>query len=122
MPSIEQSQDSIADETATGADVEMTESAEPTQGGDAGDDDNGEQALVETEPKSKPRVTFASYLMSPVVTLTVGTTDQGPASLTAHQALLTQSPYFREICSAFADDGSVGRLSKPIVVTCLSIG
>lgn len=67
----------------------------------------------------KPRVQFLSYLTSPVVTLLVGGTvgassalvDEvdGPAEtiLTAHQALLTQSPYFAAACKEFADDGSV---------------
>ncbi|KAH6898163.1 hypothetical protein B0T10DRAFT_555502 [Thelonectria olida] len=107
MPSEEQSYDNMAGETAPGADVEMTESAEPTQGADADDDADGtEKALVEAEQEPEPRVTFASYLMSPVVTLVVGSSEEGPSVLTAHQALLTQSPYFRELCGAFVDDGS----------------
>ena len=49
------------------------------------------------------RVTYIDYLRSPVIGLLVG---QGPdqAFLTAHQALLVQSPYFKEACAKFADD------------------
>jgi hypothetical protein len=63
--------------------------------------------IVETEVV-EPRITFANYLMSPIVTLLIGSGDQ--AILSAHQGLLTQSPYFKDICDAFAEDGSV---SKP---------
>lgn len=55
---------------------------------------------------SDPRVTFISYLSSPVVTLIVGSAES-ETILTAHQALLVQSPFFADACAAFADDGSV---------------
>ncbi|KAI0873375.1 hypothetical protein GGS24DRAFT_393816 [Hypoxylon argillaceum] len=54
---------------------------------------------------SDPRVTFISYLSSPVVTLIVGSAES-ETILTAHQALLVQSPFFADACAAFADDGS----------------
>jgi hypothetical protein len=54
---------------------------------------------------AEPRVTFADYLMSPIVTLLIGSGDQ--SILTAHQGLLTQSPYFKDICDTFVEDGSV---------------
>ncbi|GAP87798.1 putative UPF0092 membrane protein [Rosellinia necatrix] len=52
-----------------------------------------------------PHTTFISYLMSPVVTLIVGSAEN-ETILTAHQALLIQSPFFADACAAFADDGS----------------
>ncbi|KAI0115723.1 hypothetical protein GGR51DRAFT_360615 [Nemania sp. FL0031] len=55
--------------------------------------------------ESDPRPTFMSYLASPVVTLIVGSA-QNETILTAHQALLVQSPFFVDACAAFADDGS----------------
>ncbi|KAI0862298.1 hypothetical protein F4860DRAFT_123562 [Xylaria cubensis] len=55
--------------------------------------------------ESDPRTTFISYLTSPVVTLIVGSAEN-ETILTAHQALLTQSPFFADACAAFAHDGS----------------
>jgi hypothetical protein len=52
------------------------------------------------------RITFTEYLSSPIVTLLIGSGDS-ETILTAHQGLLTQSPYFAEACAEFADDGSV---------------
>lgn len=63
----------------------------------------GEETVVEPEPA---RIPFVDYLTSPVVTLIVGTGEQ-ETFLTAHQALLIQSPYFEAQCDAFTDDGSV---------------
>ncbi|TKW53487.1 hypothetical protein CTA1_12397, partial [Colletotrichum tanaceti] len=53
----------------------------------------------------EPRTTFVSYLSSPVVTLLVGQ-GESEAIVTAHQALLVQSPFFKEACAQFSDDGS----------------
>lgn len=58
------------------------------------------------EEEESARQTFMSYLMSPVVSLLVGA--EGGGVLTAHQALLEKSPYFKDACAAFAEDGSVG--------------
>ena len=56
------------------------------------------------------RMSFMTYLASPVVTLIVGS-GQNETILTAHQSLLTLSPFFREECAQFSDDGSVsGRI------------
>ncbi|EQB50471.1 hypothetical protein GCG54_00006806 [Colletotrichum gloeosporioides] len=86
--------------TNPGADVEM---AEGTEAGDNAQElpfaEGGESDPVE------PRTTFASYLASPVVTILVGSSET-EAILTAHQALLVQSPFFKEACAQFSDDGS----------------
>ncbi|KLU90276.1 hypothetical protein MAPG_09240 [Magnaporthiopsis poae ATCC 64411] len=62
----------------------------------------GEEGPEETAPA---RVPFINYLSSPVVTLTAGI-DETETILTAHQALLVQSPWFAEACGEFPDDGS----------------
>lgn len=90
-----------------GADVEMVEGDEaeasaPRNGG-------GELPFAEGDD-SEQRVQFISYLTSPVVTLVVGE-GESETILTAHQALLTQSPFFSDACAAFTDDGSVSSLN-----------
>ncbi|KAI1375819.1 hypothetical protein F4677DRAFT_420808 [Hypoxylon crocopeplum] len=85
-----------------GVDVEMGEGAEAEEagagniGGDLPFPDSGD---VEA------RVSFMTYLTSPVVTLLVGSGDT-ETILTAHQGLLVQSPFFSDACAAFTDDGS----------------
>ncbi len=50
-----------------------------------------------------PRVSYVDYLKSPIIGLLVGQgVDQ--ALLTAHQALLTTSPWFAEACAQFSAD------------------
>ena len=109
--------DSFAEETpveetptAPGTDVEMVEGGEEAPAAEA----NGPSDLpfAEEGPEDAPavpRTTFIQYLASPVVTLLVGRGDT-ETILTAHQALLTQSPFFAEACAEFADDGSVSGL------------
>ncbi|WYZ41002.1 hypothetical protein EsH8_IV_001343 [Colletotrichum jinshuiense] len=85
-----------------GADVEMVEGTEE------GNNTNPEELPFAEGGENDPvelRTTFVSFLSSPVVTLLVG---QGETEtiLTAHQALLVQSPYFKEACAQFSDDGS----------------
>ncbi|KAI1497534.1 hypothetical protein F5X99DRAFT_396645 [Biscogniauxia marginata] len=87
-----------------GADVEMGE------GDEAGDSaavtaGNGGELPFPEGGEIEPRTSFISYLTSPVVTLLVGNRDS-ETILTAHQALLIQSPFFADACATFADDGS----------------
>ncbi|KAI1759299.1 hypothetical protein GGR53DRAFT_152251 [Hypoxylon sp. FL1150] len=85
-----------------GADVEMAEVVEP----EASAPGNGEGDLPFAQGGDQDqRVQFISYLTSPVVTLVVGSGDD-ETILTAHQGLLTQSPFFLDACAAFTDDGS----------------
>lgn len=65
-----------------------------------------EQQPEQEEEQEPARLTFMSYLSSPVVTLVIGQ-DDSQSLLTAHQALLQKSPYFKDICRQFVDDGSV---------------
>ncbi|KAH7038052.1 uncharacterized protein B0I36DRAFT_74677 [Microdochium trichocladiopsis] len=94
----------LVDQAANpGADVDMTEDADAGEGevGDA-----SELPFAEgEEADNTPRVTFMSYLSSPVVTLIVGQGDTA-AVLTAHQSLLVQSPWFAQACEQFTEDGS----------------
>jgi len=84
-------------------DVEMQvgDSADPIEVGETGADAPGEDEdeTMQAE-KPAPRTTFVDYLRSPIISLKIGT---GPTStnLSAHQALLTISPYFS---SAIAPD------------------
>jgi hypothetical protein len=83
----------------------------------AGAAENGENELPfqqeETIEEVPARVTYIDYLKSPIIGLLVG---QGPeqALLTAHQALLTQSPWFADACAKFSDEVSVSFLPPPL--------
>lgn len=93
-----------------GADVEMREGAEDTTATANPNVNASELPFAQEDPEEDsapaPRVTFAQYLTSPVVTLLVGS-GEAETILTAHQSLLVQSPFFAEACAQFADDGSV---------------
>ncbi|KAI1419353.1 hypothetical protein F5Y12DRAFT_266486 [Xylaria sp. FL1777] len=90
----------LGEEPTNPGDVEMAEGVEGEGAGDEG------VVLPFAEGgESEPRITFISYLTSPVVTLIVGNAEN-ETILTAHQALLLQSPFFADACAAFADDGS----------------
>ncbi|KAI8721349.1 hypothetical protein NCS52_00582200 [Fusarium sp. LHS14.1] len=91
-------------------DVEMTET-QNTQDGEEQENPNGSELPFAEAEITEPRVTFANYLMSPIVTLLVGSGDQ--SILTAHQGLLAQSPYFKEICDRFVEDGSPRQIELP---------
>ncbi|KAI6783948.1 uncharacterized protein J7T54_001824 [Emericellopsis cladophorae] len=88
-----------ADATAEVAEVEAT-------------GDHTELPFAGEETIAHPRTTFISYLMSSVIRLVVGPPDS-LSSLTAHQTLLTQSPYFAEVCKNFVDDGSPRQIELP---------
>lgn len=93
----------VMPEEQPAGDIEMAEGeaeaeAEPAPA-------NGGELPFAEGGEAEPRTTFISYLTSPVVTLLVGT-GESETILTAHQALLTQSPFFAETCAAFSDDGS----------------
>lgn len=115
--------DSIVEDSPAnpGADVEMAEGL--------GEDDTTAVAgrseiLNEGEADEEPvpeRTSFISYLTSPVVTLIVGS-GESETILTAHQALLALSPFFKEACAEFSDDGSVSDLRGPLNPACPSNG
>jgi hypothetical protein len=71
--------------------------------------ENGENGLASPEGQAEEgpaRVTYVQYLKSPVVTLLVGH-GEDRALLTAHEALLTQSPWFAETCAKFSNEITV---------------
>ncbi|OTB07264.1 hypothetical protein M426DRAFT_318286 [Hypoxylon sp. CI-4A] len=82
-------------------DVEMAEGEEAEGSGAR----NGGELPYAEGGEIEPRTSFISYLTSPVVTLLVGN-GESETILTAHQALLAQSPFFSDACAAFTDDGS----------------
>ena len=81
-------------------DAEMAEVTEGVEGASA------ELPFAEAEPEEPARQSFASFLMSPVVTLRVGGQEE-LREVSAHQALLERSPFFKEACAAFAEGGEV---------------
>ncbi|KAI0392922.1 hypothetical protein F5Y17DRAFT_332258 [Xylariaceae sp. FL0594] len=90
--------ESLNPSTNPEGDVEMIEGEEVESG-------TGPVLPFAEGGETEPRTSFTSYLMSPVVTLIVGS-GENETILTAHQGLLTQSPFFAQACAAFADDGS----------------
>ena len=105
------SEDVVAEPPAhTGDDVEMGDGAEEASAnpGDTAGSNGAELPFHEEGPDDPPapRTSFLQYLASPVVTIIVGN-NGAETILTAHQSLLTQSPFFAEACAEFADDGSV---------------
>jgi hypothetical protein len=69
-------------------------------------DDNGLPFQEEAMEDAPARITYIDYLKSPVIGLLVGQSDE-QALLTAHQALLTSSPWFADACAKFSDEVSV---------------
>lgn len=94
-----------AEQPTNPADVEMGEGGDDTAAGAAAD--TTEITFPLDDDENPPRTPFISYLTSHIVTLLVGS-GGSETVLTAHQALLTQSPFFAQSCAAFVDDGSVG--------------
>ncbi|XXG96887.1 hypothetical protein Hte_003178 [Hypoxylon texense] len=92
-----------------GADVEMAEGDEAEASAPG---NGGEELPFAGGDDVEQRVQFISYLTSPVVTLVVGE-GESETILTAHQALLTQSPFFSDACAAFTDDGSPRQIDLP---------
>ncbi|KAK4196051.1 hypothetical protein QBC40DRAFT_288029 [Triangularia verruculosa] len=100
-------------------DVEMTEGGDARAAGSetpaaAASTENADLPFAEGGPDDcpPPRITFLQYLTSPIVTLLIGSNDE-ETILTAHQGLLTQSPYFADRIAEFADDGSPRQIELP---------
>jgi hypothetical protein len=77
------------------------DSAAPA-GEDAGDNLALAEEAMDVEP-AQARTTYIDYLKSHIITLLVGQGDE-QALLTAHQALLVTSPWFKEACDRFTND------------------
>lgn len=98
------------------ADEQVGDDAAPAEAETAADEgeETGEAAAAEEEREVTPvptRTSFATYLSSPVVTLVVGGGDSAETAermqLTAHQGLLTQSPYFATLCAELGEVNSI---------------
>ncbi|OJD17965.1 hypothetical protein AJ78_01996 [Emergomyces pasteurianus Ep9510] len=77
-------------------------STEPLDDGTEAGGANGEEANA---PALESKETsFIEYLRSPIVELVVGRGDD-QTTLTAHQAILTASPFFKNAVTQFTDDG-----------------
>ncbi|KAH7049145.1 hypothetical protein B0J12DRAFT_710970 [Macrophomina phaseolina] len=81
-----------------GDDTKMPPEQQPHGGG--GDD---VVEMGEIEPETPRFVKFLDYLKSPIIELLVGK-DEEQTLLTAHQALLTKSPFFEQQCAQFSDN------------------
>ena len=66
----------------------------------------------EDDYPTQVRTSFVSYLASPVVTLLIRSAGK-VTPLSAHQALLVKSPYFRDQCAEFSDDESPRQVELP---------
>ena len=93
--------------TAEAADVEMTGDAlEDGENGEAGDKDNGDFDVDDTtkiKETRDPQTIFLDHLKSPIVTLRIAEgNDQ--ATLTAHQTILSQSPWFAKQLDLLEDE------------------
>jgi hypothetical protein len=100
--------DAMEDETPTNVEMVGEEVIQVETGTNA--ITNGENGIAfqddEEEEVIPTRVTFVDHLRSPIVELLVGE-GEGQALLTAHQALLVQSPFFEDVCSQFSDNDLV---------------
>jgi hypothetical protein len=85
-PEVEIAASAEPDVEMVGGEEEAAEVENGEVGGPAGEDDAG---------RPNPQTIFLDYLRSPIVELVVGSGDE-VTLLTAHQALLLQSPYFAE--------------------------
>lgn len=59
-------------------------------------------------------------MKSPIIELLIGSKDD-QTLLTAHQALLIQSPFFAEALAQFSEDATVQALLTPLPVLSLTL-
>jgi hypothetical protein len=100
--------DMVREEVVIEIDGDSAEAAEVAEGGETGETGESElpfeaDPIIEDVPR---RVTYIEYLKSPVITLLVGH-GEDQALLTAHEALLAQSPWFVETCAKFSNEVAV---------------
>jgi hypothetical protein len=74
--------------------------ATTTDGDQNGHGENGQEISDEEDKPLPARVTYVDHLKSPIVELIVGQ-DNSKTVLSAHQALLVQSPFFENACDQF---------------------
>jgi hypothetical protein len=98
-------EDTLAD-VEMGNEEVMVEIDVSGAGANEDENENGLPFQEEAMEDTPARVTYIDYLKSPVIGLLVGQGDE-QALLTAHQALLTSSPWFADACAKFSDEISV---------------
>lgn len=107
MPDIEITGDNSLTENDGSADVEMggdeVDEVAAADGEKNGDGEKDQEIADQAEEQIPARVTYVDHLKSPIVELTVGQDDTKDI-LSAHQALLVQSPFFEEACAQFTPD------------------
>ncbi|KIW20407.1 hypothetical protein PV08_00982 [Exophiala spinifera] len=82
--------------------AEEVQEVEDANGEGQGTGDSTGEANGESAPRN-PQTAFLEYLKSPIVELVVGAGDE-QTTLTAHKAMLTQSPYFSNLLATMDDD------------------
>ncbi|PHH69773.1 hypothetical protein CDD80_6508 [Ophiocordyceps camponoti-rufipedis] len=107
----------MADDTGAGAGTTEADATAAADDGDNGDGDNADAHNNnndddDDDDEAPERVSFVSYLASPIVTLLVGR-DEEQTVLSAHQALLEKSPYLKIRCFDFINDGSPRQIELP---------
>lgn len=108
------SEDVPAEEQAAAPAAPVTD-VEMAEGEEGGDHADGSELPYAESGDAEPRTSFIDYLTSPVVTMIVGS-GGNETVLTAHQALLLQSPFFAEACAAFSEDGGVGNTHHALLL------
>lgn len=110
MPDIEVTGDNSLTENGGSADVEMggdeVVEVAATDGDNNADGEKDQEIADEEEEQVTARVTYVDHLRSPIIELTVGQ-DDTKTILSAHQALLVQSPFFEDACAQFSSDTPV---------------
>lgn len=112
MSEIEITGENIAAGNEANVDVEMggdevvEVEAGATVGEQNGDGENGLPVPDEEDEAIPARVTYLDHLKSPIVELAIGR-DDDQILLTAHQALLVQSPFFENACAQFDSNSAV---------------
>ena len=114
MADFEEIPEDMGDGTPTDFDIaadDTTAQVEIPPPAAAADDGDSLPFQVEIMEDVPARLTYIDYLRSPTIGLLVGQGDE-QALLTAHQALLVQSPWFADACAKFSNDVSVSYLSQ----------
>jgi hypothetical protein len=103
----------LAEDDGAGADIEMGGEEFIAVESEAASADNGVGfEVIETETEEvAARVTYIDYLKSPIIEILVGEGDNVTV-LSAHQALLVQSPFFEDACAQFSENAEVRRTTQ----------
>lgn len=93
----------IADSGEVDVDMGTAEEAQELEDDNPEGEGAGDETITANGNAPNPQTIFLEYLMSPIVQIIVGSGDE-ETTLTAHKALLAQSPWFEERLSDLPDD------------------